>query len=110
MNRVTLVGNSGSDAELKYTQGGVAFCKFRLATNERVKKGETYETVTEWHNCVLWGKAAESFAPHIVKGKWFACEGGIRYTQFQGDDGQTRYMTEIHLDSIEFVGPKQGQR
>jgi single-strand DNA-binding protein len=64
LNKVTLIGYTGRDVEQKYTPGGTAIARVSVATSKRVKKGNEWQPVTQWHDCVLFGKAAES--PYIT--------------------------------------------
>ena len=70
VNKVILVGNLGKDAEVRITPGGQSVASFSMATTEKwtSREGEKKEQ-TEWHRIVLWGKAADSLQPYLVKGK-----------------------------------------
>ena len=70
VNKVILVGNLGKDAEVRVTPGGQSVASFSIATTENwtSREGEKKEQ-TEWHRIVLWGKAADSLQPYLVKGK-----------------------------------------
>jgi single-strand DNA-binding protein len=104
LNRVILLGNLGRDAELKYTASGAAVCSFSMATTEKWKgrDGQAQEK-TEWHRVVLWGKAAESLAEYLTKGKQVAVEGRIE-TRTYDKDGEKRYSTEIKADRVILLG------
>ncbi len=106
VNRVTLMGNLGADAELRQTQKQ-AVLNFRMATSERFKTadGEKKEH-TEWHQCTLWGTRGEALADHLTKGTKVLVAGRIRTRQYE-KDGVTRHSTEIHIDDLEFVGGKR---
>jgi len=60
VNKVILIGNLGSDPEVRHLESGAAVAKFSIATNERYKDktGET-KTVTEWHDIIAWRGLAE---------------------------------------------------
>ena len=60
INRVDLLGRVGTDPEMKYTQGGIAYTQLRLATDRRRQNGET---TADWHTVVCWDKLAEAGAP-----------------------------------------------
>ena len=70
VNKVILVGNLGSDPQVRYTPGGQAVANFNIATSERFnnKAGEKEER-TEWHRIVAWGKLAEICQQYLKKGK-----------------------------------------
>lgn len=107
MNRVVLFGRLGNDPELKSTQGGHKLLKLRLATVERVKKGDEFVDETEWHNVTMWGKRAEGLAKHLKKGSKVLVEGKLRTSDYEDRDGNKRYSTEVVADSIEFGGDKK---
>lgn len=110
MNKVTLFGRLGNDAELKHTQGGHALLKLRLATTEQVKKGEEWVSETDWHNIVLWGKRAEGLAKHLKKGGQVLVEGRLKTSEYTDSQGDKRYSTEVVAEDIEFGGdPKPRQ-
>jgi len=106
LNKATLIGNLGQDAELKYTQAGTAVATVSLATNESWKDaatGQKKERV-EWHRCVLWGKTAEALAEYLTKGKQVYVEGRIQTRKWKDKDGNDRYSTEIHVDKVVLLG------
>ncbi len=96
VNKVILIGNLGSDPELRYTPSGTAVCNFRLATNESYKDqtGQLVER-TEWHNIVTWGRLAEICGEYLRKGSRVYIEGSIQTRSYEDRDGNTRYVTEI---------------
>lgn len=63
INTITVTGNVGGDAELRYTQQGTAIGEFNLP----VKQGYGENQKTSCIKCVLWGKVAEAYAPNIKK-------------------------------------------
>ena len=96
INKVILVGNLGQDPELRYTGGGTAVCNMRLATNESYKDsdGQMVEK-TEWHNVVAWGRLAEICGEYLKKGSQVYFEGSLQTRSWEGQDGNTRYTTEV---------------
>lgn len=104
MNRCFLVGNLGMPPELKFTQGGQAVLRLRLATKESwLKDGEKQEK-TEWHTVVVWGKRAEGLNKCLSKGSRIAVEGRIQTRSWEDKDGGKRYATEINATDIELLG------
>jgi len=105
LNRAILVGNLGMDPELKYTQGGQAVLRIRLATTESYmnKAGERQER-TDWHTVVVWGKRAESLNRILSKGRSSWVEGRSQTRSWEDKDGGKRYSTEINATSIGLVG------
>lgn len=107
-NRVQLVGNLGSNPDVKTFDNGNKVVKFSLATNEVYTNGNGQQKeVTQWHNVVAWGKQAEIAEKYLEKGKEIAIEGRLTYRQFEDKNKQTKYLTEIVLNSY-IVFPSKG--
>ena len=109
LNKVILIGNLGADPELKYTQGGQAMLRLRLATSESFlnKAGERQQR-TEWHTVVLWGKRAEALNKILSKGRTICVEGRIQYRDWEDKDGNKRNFTEINAQNVVLVGGRPG--
>ena len=110
VNKVILVGNLGANPEMRFTQTGQAVANLRLATTERWtdKSGQRQEA-TEWHRVVLFGKTAEIAGQYLTKGRQVYIEGRIRTRQWQDQQGQKRYTTEVVAQRVEFVGGRGAQ-
>lgn len=104
VNRVILVGHLGADPELRYTAGGTAVAKFRLATTEVFtdRNGQKQER-TEWHRITAWGKLAEICGQYLAKGKLVYIEGRIRSDTWE-QEGVKRYSYEIVADNMQMLG------
>jgi single-strand DNA-binding protein len=104
-NRLIVVGNLGRDAELKYTPGGAAVCKFSVACNETWtgKDGQKNER-TEWFSVDLWGKQAESLTEFLRKGKQVLVEGRMSTEEWTDKDGQKRKTVKVRADRIVLLG------
>ncbi len=109
MNRATIIGNLGADPETRTTQGGSVIGNLRVATRERVKKGDEWVDHTEWHRVTLFGKTAENAQKYLKKGSQVAVEGKIRTNKYTDKEGVERYSTEILADTIEFLGSREGR-
>lgn len=105
INRWVGVGRLTKDPELKYTQGGVAVCRFTLAVN-RTFTNQAGEREADFINCVTWRKQAENTANFLRKGSLTGIEGRIQTSSFDGKDGNRVFMTEIVADSVQFLEPK----
>ena len=107
VNKVILVGNLGANPELRYTAGQQAVANLRLATTERWtdKSGQKQEA-TEWHRVVVWGKQAEIAGQYLTKGRQIFVEGSIRTRQWQDQQGQKRFTTEIVARNIQMLGSR----
>lgn len=105
VNKVILVGNLGSDPQVRYTPGGQAVANFNIATSERFnnKNGEKEER-TEWHRIVAWGKLAEICQQYLKKGKQVYIEGRLQTRQWEDQQGQKRQTTEIVAQNMQMLG------
>lgn len=109
-NKVTLVGRLGADPELRHTQKGTPVANISLATDESyTDKDGNRQKKTEWHRVIVWGKQAENASEFLAKGRAALIEGKIQTRQFQDQEGQTRYMTEINAQNVVFLPSGQGQ-
>ena len=107
VNRVILIGNLGANPEMRFTQGGQAVANLRLATTEKWtdKSGQKQEA-TEWHRVVVWGKQAEIVGQYLTKGRQVFIEGSIRTRQWQDQQGQKRFTTEIVARNVQMLGSR----
>jgi single-strand DNA-binding protein len=105
VNKVILVGNLGSDPQIRYTPQGTAVANFSVATTERYtnKNGER-ESRTEWHRIVAWSKLAEICSEYLKKGKQVYIEGRIQTRQWDDKDGNKRTSTEIVATNMVMLG------
>ncbi len=109
INKVILIGNLGADPEMKYTAGGTAICKFRLATTEVFKDRDgNQQERTEWHRVVAWAKLAEICGQYLSKGKQVYVEGSLRTSSWDDQDGNKRYTTEINARDVQFLSGGAG--
>ncbi len=106
VNKVILLGHLGADPEVRYTQGGTAVANLRIATNESYNDKTSGERVekTEWHRVVAWGKLAEIVGQYLKKGRQVYIEGSLQTRQYQDQQGNTRYSTEIKANDLVMVG------
>jgi len=108
-NRVILIGNLGRDPEVRYTQGGTTVANLRIATSERRPDGNGgWQDQTEWHSVVVFGKQADIVKQYLTKGRQVLIEGSLRTRQWQDQQGQKRYTTEIVARDVRFVGGRPG--
>jgi len=111
LNHVSLIGRLTRDAELKYTSGGQAVCKFSIAVNRRKKNGDQWEDEANFFDIVVWGRQGESLHPYLVKGKMVGVDGELRQDRWQ-QDGQNRSKVEIVTNYLQLLGggPSSGER
>lgn len=108
LNKVMLIGHLGDVVKMHYFEGGGCIGRFPIATNETYTNKQTGERVTntEWHNIVVRNKAAEICEKYLSKGDKIYVEGRLKTRQWQGEDGNTRYSTEIQVQDFTFLTPK----
>ena len=109
LNKVMLIGHLGDEVKTHYFEGGNCVGRFPLATNETYTNKQTGEKVTntDWHNIVVRNKAAEICEKYLSKGDKIYVEGRLKNRQWQGEDGNTRYSTEIHVQDFTFLTTKK---
>lgn len=107
LNKAMLIGNLTRDPEIRYTGSGVPVATFGIATNKSWKdaSGETQES-TQFHNIVAWNKMAEICKQLLAKGMKVYIEGEINTRSWEGDDGQTRYRTEVRVNDMILLDDK----
>jgi single-strand DNA-binding protein len=104
LNRVMLIGNVGTDPEMRFTPNGHPVTSFRIAigrmynTSEGEKKQET-----DWFTVVAWGKQAESCNQFLNKGRKVYVEGSLRSRNWESQDGQKRSKTEVIASRVIFL-------
>ena len=105
LNKVMLIGHLGDEVKMHYFDGGNCIGRFPIATNESYTNRQTGEKVTntEWHNIVVRNKAAEICEKYLNKGDLVYVEGRLKTRQWQGEDGNTRYTTEVHVTDFTFL-------
>ena len=104
INKVILIGNLGRDPEVRTLESGAKVGKFSVATNEsyRDKSGE-WQTLTEWHNIVVWRGLAERAERDLKKGSMVYIEGKLTHRSWQDKDGVERYTTEVVANQLRIL-------
>jgi single-strand DNA-binding protein len=111
LNKVMVIGRLGRDPEMRYTPGGSPVTTFSVAASRQWKdsSGENREE-TEWFNIVVWNKLAEICKEYLHKASRVYVEGRLQTRQWQDQDGQARYRTEvIATDMIILDGRNEGR-
>ena len=103
LNRVTIMGNLGSDVEMRFVPSGKPTSSFRVAVNNRYKdnSGESKEE-TEWFSIVTWGKTAELCNQYLHKGSLVYVEGRNKTRSWESD-GQKHWRTEVVANRVLFL-------
>ena len=109
LNHVVLIGRLTREAELKFTSGGQAVCKFSIAVNRRKKSGDQWEDEANFFDVVLWGRQGEALHQYLVKGKMVGVDGELRQDRWQ-QDGQNRSKVEIIANNLQLLSGGSSDR
>ena len=104
LNKILVIGNVGSDPEMRYTPNGNPVTSFSVATNRRytTSDGEKREE-TEWFRVSAWNRLAETCNQYVTKGMKVYVEGRLRSRNWEGQDGEKRFRNEIVADKVTFL-------
>jgi single-strand DNA-binding protein len=104
LTKIMLIGNLGSDPEMRFTPSGNPVTSFRVATNRvyTTSDGERKQE-TEWFRVTAWRKQAESCNQFLTKGKLVYVEGSLRTRTWEDKDGQRRTTLEVNADRVLFL-------
>ena len=105
MNKVFLIGRLTRDPELRYTGSNIPVATFSLAVN-RPFTAQSGEREADFINIVVWRKQAENVKNYLTQGSQVAIEGRIQVRNYDDNNGQKRYVTEVIADNVEFLGSK----
>ena len=105
LNETNLLGHLGDKPELRFTQAGVPFAKFSMATTDAFTddKGNTQHS-TDWHKVAVWGKQAQNAADYLVKGSKVLVKGKVKNNHWEKDgvvhrDYEIKAFDIFYLDS-----------
>ena len=107
LNKVMLIGRLGADPEIRYTADGTPVANFNLATDTPIKKGDQWDSETEWHRIVAWRRLAEICNEYLSKGRQVYVEGRLRTRAWEDRDGNKRWTTEIIARDIVLLGSRE---
>lgn len=110
VNKVIIVGNLGSDPDMRAMPSGTAVTNFNVATNESWKDKQTGEQKdhTEWHRVAMFGRLAEIAAEYLRKGSQVYIEGKLKTSKWQDQNGNDRQKTEIVANEMQMLGGRSG--
>jgi len=108
LNKVMLIGNVGSDPDIRATSGGARVAKLSLATNRSWsdRNGQQQEK-TEWHRLTFFGRLVDIVEQWVKKGDRLYVEGRVEYSQTEAEGG-TRYWTDIVVTEMVMLGSTSG--
>lgn len=107
MNTVNLLGNLVADPELRGQNSNVA--NFRIAVQRPFKNKQTNEYETDFITCVAFGKTAEIITNNFKKGNKIGVTGSIQTGSYE-KDGQRVYTTDVAVNQVTFVEPKNNKQ
>lgn len=110
VNKVILVGNLGSDPEMRHTTSGDPVCTLSVATTEKYKNREgELQTTTEWHKVVLFRRLAEIANQYLRKGSSAYFEGQMKTRKWIDKNGLERYTTEVEASELKLLDRQESQ-
>lgn len=102
INNVTLTGRLTKAINLKYTQSGKAIGSFTLAVNRNYKDANGNKQV-DFIRCLAWGKVGELLDQYCGKGSLIGIVGQIQTRNYENDQNQKIYLTEVNVREITFL-------
>lgn len=111
VNKVILLGNVRKDPSVKKFDNGGKVAQMSLATTKKARKLENGKEIperTEWLNLVMSGGLADVAEKYIRKGSKIYVEGELRTREYEDRDGNKRYITEVYVQNLELLTPKEG--
>jgi single-strand DNA-binding protein len=110
VNKVILVGNLGSDPEMRHTGSGDPVCTLSVATSEKYKNRDgELQTTTEWHKVVLFRRLAEIANQYLRKGSSAYFEGQLKTRKWTDKNGLERYTTEVEANELKLLDRQDSQ-
>lgn len=104
INRVVLVGRLTRDPELRKTQNGTSVVSFTVAVNRRVQSQGQPDA--DFISCVAWNRLADLMCQYLHRGSLIGLEGRIQTRNYDNNQGQRVYVTEVVADNVQFLEPK----
>lgn len=108
INRTTLTGRLTKDVELRQTQSGTSVASFTLAVDRQFTNKDGSREA-DFINCVMWRKSAENFAKFTHKGALVGIDGRIQTRNYENQQGQRVYVTEVVADNFALLEKKNDQ-
>lgn len=109
--QITIVGNLGSDPEMKYMPQGDAVTQFSVAANRHTGSGDTRTEQTTWFRVSVWGRSAEACNKYLARGSSVLVVGSLVPDKdtggprvFQRSDGTAGAAYDVRADSVQFLG------
>lgn len=104
MNSITIAGQLGKDAEVRFLPDGEPVSNFSIADSQGKDR------MTIWWNCSLFGKRAQSLSPYLVKGQSVTVSGNVSQREYTDKNGQKRISTDIRVIEVALQGGRKEAR
>jgi single-strand DNA-binding protein len=105
-----IVGNLGSDPEMRYTPDGTPVTSFRVAVNRRWTSADGNQTEkTWWFKVTCWRKLAEITNQYLKKGRQVMVVGEIDASAWTDQEGQPRASLELTARDVKFLGSSRDE-
>ena len=105
--QITLVGNAGQDAEIKYLRDGTAVATFNLAVNKTIGKGEQRKQTTTWFRITVWRDYAETVSQYVKRGMKLLVVGEVDVSAYiDKKTGEARASLEVTARTVTFLDRK----
>ncbi|MDY6892631.1 MAG: single-stranded DNA-binding protein [Chloroflexota bacterium] len=104
LNKIMIIGNVGTDPEMRFTPSGSPVTSFRMATSRSYSAADgERKQETEWFDIVTWNRLAENCNQFLTKGQRAYVEGRLRTRSWEGQDGQKHTRVEITASTVLFL-------
>jgi single-strand DNA-binding protein len=110
VNKVILIGNLTRKPELRHTRSGTGVTTLSIATNDRRKVEGVWQDVPEFHDAIVFDRLAENCCKFLDKGRQIYVEGRLQTRKYTDKNGIERRKTEVLVDSVQFLGGRDGGR
>ena len=108
--QMTIVGNVGRDAALKYTKDGVAVADFSVAVNRTFGTGDQKTEILRWYKVTCWRKLAEIAGEYVKKGQQImVVANDVTSSAYLGKDGKPASSIELTADTFQILGKRDGE-
>lgn len=101
---ISILGNTGREVELRYTEQGLPVANFSMASNTVRNTAEGKQKKTDWFNVTAFGKVAETLARNLKKGSQILVQGKLTFNPWLSRDGEPRVGADVVLQDFEFAG------
>ena len=109
MNNFFAIGRLIKDVEVKYTRTNKAVAGFTIAVT-RPFKNQNGDYESDFINCELWGKIAETMKNYLKKGDMIGIKGSLRSDSYEDKDGNKKYRTYVNVEKVTFLQAKKEEK